>query len=110
MVRSKPSTMLPRSFSREVVRDLLGITRVLFRAERSKPSPDPSRLVRLEDIGRRYRRALDMGARFPPDTLGGRSAYDAAVTATEDLGRYVADTEPVAMAVAATAARLRRRR
>jgi len=110
MARSKPSTMLPRSFSKEVVRDLLGITRALFRAERAKPSPDASRLARLQDIGKRYRRALDMSGKYPPDTLGGRSAYNAAVEATEALGQFVADTEPVSLAVAATAKRLRRGR
>ena len=98
--------MLPRSFSREVVRDLLGITRALFRAERSKPSPDPSALARLTDIGTRYREALDMALKYPPGTMGGRAAYNRAVTATEDLGQYVADSELMAP-VAATAARLR---
>lgn len=102
-------TMLPRSFPREVVRDLLGITRALFRAERSKSSPDPSALARLEDIGRRYRRALDMAGKHPPDTMGGRAALSWAMGATEDLGKYVADSEAIAP-VAATAARLRRGR
>lgn len=100
--------MLPLPFPREVVRDLLGITRVLYRAEVAKPDPDPSRLARLTDIGRQYRHALDMGRKFGPDTMGGRGAISWAEKATEGLCAYVTDCEPLAVAVAASAARLRR--
>jgi hypothetical protein len=102
--------MLPRPLPREVVRDLLGITRALFRAERAKAMPDPSRLARLEDIGKQYRRALDMAGKYGPDTMGGRAAFNWAEKATAQLGQYVADCEPIALAVAATATRLKRGR
>ena len=102
--------MLPRPFPREAARDLLGITRALFRAERAKPIADPSRLARLEDIGKRYRRALDMAGKYGPDTMGGRAAFSWAEQATALLGQYVADCEPIAVAVAATAVKLKRGR
>lgn len=102
--------MLPRPFPRDVVRDLLGIARALYRAERAKALPDPSWLARLADAGRLLRRALDMAGKHGPDTLGGRAALDWAEKGTEALGQLVADSEPIARAVAATAARLRRRR
>ena len=102
--------MLPRPFPREVVRDLLGITRALFRAERAQAAPDPSRLARLQDIGTQYRRALDMAGKYGPDTMGGRAAFNWAEKATASLGQYVADCEPIAVAVAATAVRLKRGR
>ena len=102
--------MLPRSFSREVVRDLLGIARALFRAERAKLCPDPSRLAWLEDVGKRVPSCSRHGSAVPARHLGGRTAYNAAVEATEALGQYVADVEPIAVAVAATAARLRQSR
>ena len=102
--------MLPIPFPREVVRDLLGITRALYRAEAAKPVPDQSRLARLTDVGRQYRQAMDMGRKHGPDTMGGRAAISWAERATRGLGEYVADCEPIAVAVAASAARLRRGR
>jgi hypothetical protein len=101
--------MIPLPFPREVVRDLLGITRALFRAERSKPLPNPSRLGRLEVIGKQYRRALEQGTRYAPDTLGGRAARRLAEEATAALGELVAESaELIAPAVEETAKRLRR--
>jgi hypothetical protein len=72
LARSKPSSMLPLPFPREVVRDLLGITRAPYRAEQARETPDLSRLARLEKSGADSGRH-DMGARFAPDTLGRRS-------------------------------------
>jgi hypothetical protein len=106
--RLAPFLRLP--FPREVVRDLLGITRALYWVERAKPTPDPSRLARLEEIGRQYRRAIEMGTRYEPDTMAGRVARQTAERATTCLGELVAETaELIAPAVAATAARLSRR-
>jgi hypothetical protein len=66
MTADRNRTALPR----DVVRDLLGITRALYRAKLAG-ARDPRRLVQLEDIGRTYQRALDL-ARAGPDTMGGR--------------------------------------
>ena len=96
-------------FPREVVRDLLGITRALYRAESSKPSPDPALRARLEQIGRQYRRALELGTKYEPDTMAGRAARREAEEATLALGELVADSAMlIAPAVAAAAHRLRR--
>lgn len=102
--------MLPLPFPREVVRDLLGITRALFRAERTKPSPDGASLERLRQIGLLYREALDLGTRYAPDTMAGRAARTKAERATLALGEFVAESALMAPAVAATAERLRRAR
>jgi hypothetical protein len=102
-------SMLPLPFPKEAVRDLLGITRALFRAERSKPTPDPSRLARLEEIGKQYRLAIDMGGKCGPDTIGNRAARSWAEKATLALGEYVAMSDLMAPAVAATAKKLSRR-
>jgi hypothetical protein len=101
--------MLPLPFPREAVRDLLGITRALYRGEVAKPNPDRAHVERLLQIGQLYRTALEM-ARYAPDTIGGRAARAKAERATLQLGEYVADAELIAPAVAATAAQLSRRR
>ncbi len=100
--------MLPIPFPKDAVRDLLGITRALFRAERAKPTPDPSRLARLQDVGTRYREALELGARCASDTMGGRAALSKAEMATATLGELVAESDMMVDAVVATGQRLRR--
>jgi hypothetical protein len=49
-----------------------------------------------------------MGVKYAPDTIGGRAARAKAERATQQLGEFVADSELMAPAVAATAERLRR--
>lgn len=97
-------------FPREAVRDLLGITRALYRAELAAPPPraDRARIDRLLEIGKQYRLALDLGIKCPPDTLGGRAARHWADTATAALGEFVASSELMATAVACTALKLKR--
>ncbi len=73
-----------------------------------KPNSDRARLERLLQIGQQYRQALVMGAKYAPDTMGGRAALGWAETATAALGELVADSLELAPAVA-TAVRLRRR-
>ena len=107
VVRSTPVQPLPRPLPREIVRDLLGITRALYRAELVKPTTDRARMERLVGIGQQFRRALDMSARYGADTMAGRAAFEAARNATEQLGDLVADSAELTHAVAATAARLR---
>jgi hypothetical protein len=106
MVRSTPTEPLPRHFPRDVVRDLLGITRALYRAERAKPNPDRAHLDRLVVIGGQYRLALDL-AKHGPDTMGGRAALSWAEKATTALGDLVQESELIAEAVRATAGKLR---
>lgn len=100
--------MLPLPFAREVVRDLLGITRALFRAECAKANPDAARVERLRQIGMLYREALDMGTRCEPDSMGRRAARSKAERATTSLGEFVAESDLMAPAVEEAAKRLRR--
>lgn len=74
--------MLPLPFPREAVRDLLGITRALYRGEVAKPNPDRTHVERLFQIGQLYRTALEMGMKYAPDTIGGRAARAKAERAT----------------------------
>lgn len=62
------------SFFREAVRDLLGITRALYRAELAMRRADKARLDKLEEIGKQYKLALELSSKCPPDTMGGRAA------------------------------------
>jgi hypothetical protein len=69
-------------FPREAVRDLLGITRALYRAAASESHPDRTRLEKLTEIGKQYRLALELVIKCEPDTIGGRAARGWAETAT----------------------------
>lgn len=93
---------------REVVRDLLGITRSLYRAELALPPPraDALRLAQLAEIGTHFRRALDL-SKGEPNTMGHRAAWSWAEQATTALGKFVGETMPVAPAVRAAAAKLK---
>lgn len=94
---------------REIVRDLLAITRALHRAELgvgapnadppnasppgSAPPPEVSaRLARLEEIGHMLRQALEL-SRVEPNTLGHRAAWSWADKGTTALGDFVATTD-----------------
>ena len=87
------------------VRDLLGITRALYRAA----DGEPQRQAELHRIGRDLRDALELARRTEEGTLGRRGAWQRAERATKALGDLVADGCAVAPLVRATAARLRRR-
>jgi hypothetical protein len=86
------------------VRDLLGITRALYRATR-----DSERQARLESIGRSLNQALELARRCGPGTLGRRAAWDWGERAAAELGQLVADGATVEPLVRAAATRLRRR-
>jgi hypothetical protein len=101
-----PSTSrdpLPRG----VVRDLLGITRALYRAELALPPPrsDRLRLDRLEEIGKYFRRALDLSG-GKPDTMGHRAAWNWAERATQALGEFVGDDLRLGEVLRASAVKL----
>lgn len=100
--------MLPLPFPREVVRDLLGIARALYRSEVAKTPIDRGRVEQVTQIGLLYKDALALGTRYEPDTIAGRAARIKAERATAALGAFVAESELMAPAVAATAERLKR--
>lgn len=89
-------------FPTGAVRDLLAITRALYRAAQDQP-----RRERLTGIGRLLREALDL-ARSGPGTLGRRAAWLKAEEATAALGELVRDGSTVEPLVRAAAARLKR--
>jgi hypothetical protein len=88
-------SQLPRG----VVRDLLGITRALYRAELAAGG-NPVRLQALVDVGRMLRTALEL-SRTEPDTIGHRAAWGWAGKATAALGDFVATGDGPALALAA---------
>jgi hypothetical protein len=104
--------MAPRNrqpLPRGVVRDLLGITRALYRAELALPPPraDRQRLDQLEEVGRMFRRALEL-SRHEPDTMGHRAAWSWAEKATAALGVYVGEDLRLGPVLRASAAKLGR--
>jgi hypothetical protein len=92
---------------RGVVRDLLGITRALYRAELALPPPraDRLRLERLEEIGKLFRRALEL-SRGEPDTMGHRAAWSWAEQATHALGEFVGEDLQLGAVLRASAVKL----
>ena len=92
---------------RGVLRDLLGITRALYRAELALPPPraDRLRLDRLEEIGKQFRRALEL-SKGEPDTMGHRAAWNWAEQATRALGEFVGDDLPLGTVLRASAVKL----
>ena len=72
---------------REAIRDLLGVVRALYRAEKTG-SARPAELKRLEGIGRRLVYAIELaGSR--PGSVGGRAAWEHAEAACKELGEVV---------------------
>jgi hypothetical protein len=100
-----PSTRDP--LPRGVVRDLLGVTRALYRAELALPPPraDRARLDRLEEIGKLFRRALEL-SRGEPDTMGHRAAWRWAEQATQALGEFVGEDLRLGAVLRASAVKL----
>jgi hypothetical protein len=86
------------------VRDLLGITRALYRAELAAGG-DPVRLQQLVDVGGLLRRALDL-SKGQPDTIGHRAAWMWAEQATAALGAFVGEQLPLAEVLRATMVKL----
>jgi hypothetical protein len=93
---------------RGIVRDLLAIARVLYRAElaRKPDAMQPARLAKLAEIGKHLRLALDL-SRGEPDTVGHRAAWGWAEKATAELGEVVGQHLPLADVLRASVAKLR---
>lgn len=94
-MRPSKRSQLPRG----VVRDLLGITRALYRAELAAGG-NPVRLQSLVDIGGMLRTALELST-VEPDTIGHRAAWGWAGKATAALGDYVVAGDAPALALGA---------
>lgn len=88
------------------LRDLLGITRALYRATLELEPRDEGRLQALQSIGRSLRTALRLST-APPGTIDHGTAWAAAERATRDLGDLTRG-EPVGPLIGATARRVSR--
>ena len=89
------------------VRDLLGITRALYRTALNGDPRDVAKLQALADIGGTLRAAL-RAAPAPPGTIDHFNAWAAAERATKALGELVGDETPLGPLIAATAQRFSR--
>ncbi|HKO92833.1 MAG TPA: hypothetical protein VJU61_16875 [Polyangiaceae bacterium] len=89
------------------VRDLLGITRALYRAALDDEPRDAARLEALEEIGRTLQSVLKE-PRSHPGTIAAQNARAAAERATARLRELVGEGQLLAPLLAATAKRLAR--
>jgi len=89
------------------LRDLLGITRALYRATLEEDPRDVIRLQALEDIGKGLRAALQ-ARRAPRGTNAHLDAWAAAERATKALGELVRESMELTLLVEPTARRVSR--
>lgn len=98
-VRSDP-------FPFEAVRDLLGILRAVYAADRARGA-GARRLARIRAIAVELNRATDLAREHPPRTLGHSAAWEAAERATLRLADLVDVTTPLEPALRAAGERVR---
>lgn len=91
------------------LRDLLGITRALYRVALVQDPRDVARLQTLTDIGKTLRAVL-RASRAHPGTIDHLEAWAAAERATAALGELVEETMPLAPLISAAASRISRRK
>jgi hypothetical protein len=84
------------------LRDLLGITRALYRAGMTEEPRDAARLAALEEIGRTLKAAL-RASRAPPGTITHGEARAAAERATRALRELVSESTLLGPVIAAIA-------
>lgn len=79
-----------------LVRDLLGITRALYRVEVERDCPRAERLEVLSSAGKELRAALRLAHGAEPGTMGMTASWLRAERAAEALGQLVTapSTEP----------------
>jgi hypothetical protein len=95
-----------KPFPIDIVRDLVGITRVLCRAELAAARPNRRNVEELEQIGQELNLALELGD-GEAGSLGSRAAWVWADQATAKLGELVGNMQ-LAPAVRVTVARMKR--
>jgi hypothetical protein len=101
----KPHPLEPYPLPRELVRDLLGITRALYRATKAEDPNNAELLLEFERIGKMYRRSLQTCLRHGPETIAHMDGVREAERATKALGKVVNHTMSVPALVRATARR-----
>lgn len=97
----------PDEFPAEAVRDLLGLVRAMWLAERSG-GRDSRKLDKLERVGRLLDEAYAMGRTYDEGTVGWRAAWAKAETAARLVADCVEITDagkPVVLAACRRVAR-----
>lgn len=72
----------------EVIRDLLGFVRAMYRAAKARGA-SRHELEKLARIGKDLTEAIDLGVSTRPGTLGHKAAWARAEEATRALGDFV---------------------
>jgi hypothetical protein len=85
-----------REFPFEAVRDLIGLLRALYAAEKGKASPSPRRLAAIESLAETLRRSRRIAADHDPGT----AAYERAIASAESVVPRLADLVTLVDAVA----------
>jgi hypothetical protein len=98
-------TLRHETFPFEAVRDLIGILRALYAAERGARAR-PVRVAEIARIGRELRIAVDLALAHGAGTLGHAAAWGRAERATAALGDLVDCTTPLSPTLAAAARRV----
>lgn len=91
------------------IRDLLGITRALYRAALDADPKNVNHLQALEGIGKTLRAVLRADRAYP-GTISHLDAWAAAERATKALGELVRESTPLSPLISATARRISRGR
>jgi hypothetical protein len=99
-----------RPFPLEEVRDLLGLTRAIYRA-RLASGASPGELERIQRIGERLKLALELAAN-EAGSVGERAAWQHAEKATREIGTVldIEPAEPIVQAAMRAVSEPRRRR
>jgi hypothetical protein len=75
-------------FPFEAVRDLVGILRALYAADKARGAGE-RRLVAIEELARELRGAVELALEYAPGTLGHSAAWERAERATHRLADLV---------------------
>lgn len=86
--------MAARVIPKEIVRDLLGICRILWDS-RKAAGAGPEELAALEDAGKAFSNALSM-AHCSPDTVGSRAAWSWSTKGLKLLGEALSGGDATA--------------
>jgi hypothetical protein len=95
------------SFPFEAARDLLGILRALYAADKAR-GKGPRRLRQISDLALDLRRAMDLATEHGPGTTAHHDAIRDAERATRRLADLVDVTTPLEPTLLAAGERLRR--
>jgi hypothetical protein len=102
---SKQDKKLP-PFPFEAVRDLLGILRALYAADKSRGASE-RRLSEIRAVALELRRATDLARDHEPASAGHRAAWERADRATSRLADLVDVTTPLEPTLLAAGQRVR---